>query len=140
MKKYLFGAIAALTIAAPMAAHAQPGYVGLNWTNADSDDDVIGVDGAFAFGGDGGLGFELDAAYAQADEADTNTTSVGGHVFNRTDTHLLGAFATYTDLDDASVWTAGVEAEKYLTNWTLAAAAGYGDSNVDGALPDINGW
>jgi hypothetical protein len=148
MKKYLLGAAAILTIAMPVTAQAETnGYLGATWGSVDvespigdADDDVIGIDGAVAFGGNGGLGFELDASYASFDEADSNNASVAGHVFGRNASHLFGAFASYTDADDTTFWSAGIEAEKYLSNWTLAGSLGLGKLEEDVLDTETDLW
>lgn len=149
MKKYLLGAAAILTIAAPATAYAEAnGYVGATYSQAEVDDgvtsddtDIVGIEGALAFGGNGGLGFELDAATASADDGDDNDAwGATAHLFGRSDSHLFGGFVGFNDGDGSETLSAGLEAEKYFTNWTLAGALAYAtNDDVDADGYGVNG-
>ncbi|MEZ5995315.1 MAG: porin [Hyphomonadaceae bacterium] len=138
MRNWILGAAALLAVAAPGAAMAQTGYVGANYGNADAgggaDADFYGIDGAVAFAGSGALSFEVDAGWADSNDADA-TYGLTGHVFARNDSHLFGGFVGVSDTDSSTTWLAGLEANKYFENWTLAGAVYYGnndDANADG--------
>jgi hypothetical protein len=139
MRNLIFGAAALLAVAAPSMAAAQTtGYAGVTWASVDVDgadtDDVLGVEGAVAFEGSSSISFELDAAYADSDNSDS-VWSGTAHVFTRNDDYLFGGFVGVTD-SDTTTWTAGLEANKYFTNWTLAGAVAY--ANNDDV--DVDGW
>ncbi len=140
MRTWIIGAAAVLALAVPGVAAAQAtGYVGAVYANSDSDagddSDAWGVEGAVAFSGSGSIVFEVDAAAIEPDEGDTSTALVG-HVYARNDDHLFGGFVGISDNNDSNTWFAGLEANKYFTNWTLAGAVAYG--NNDDAEAD--GW
>jgi hypothetical protein len=139
MKNYLLGAAALLAVAAPGAAHAASGYVGATWASVDVDGlgsaDAYGAEGAVAFDAGNGLGFELDGAYSDGDNTDS-TTGVTGHVFTRNDNYLFGGFVGVADSNSSTTWDAGLEANKYYTNWTLAGSLAYADNND----ADVSGW
>jgi hypothetical protein len=140
MRNWIIGAAVALAaLAAPGLAAAQTGYVGLNYNSTDfsgAADEVesYGVEGAVAFAGSGSIVFEVDAALSDSDEADSGYGIVG-HVYGRNDDHLFGGFVGIAGSDDSETWLAGLEANKYFANWTLAGALFYGnndDADVDG--------
>jgi hypothetical protein len=138
MRNWIIGAAALLAVAAPSVAAAQTGYVGVNYGNADAggaaDEDFYGVEGAVAFAGSGSIVFEVDAAIVDSDETDS-AYGLTGHVYSRNDSHLFGGFVGVADSDDSTTWIAGLEANKYFTNWTLAGALFYGnndDAETDG--------
>src|SRR5690606_15888768 len=89
MKKYLLGAAAALAIAAPGVASAQQGYVDLGYSTgeveafgASADTEGWQVGGAAAFGGNGGLGFQIDGAFGNSEidgGDDVDSFVLGGH-------------------------------------------------------------
>ncbi len=138
MRNWIIGAAALLAIAAPGVAAAQSGYAGAIYSNTDVDGfdsfDTYGAEGAVAFAGSGSIVFEVDAAVAEAEDSDTGY-GLTGHVYSRNDRHLFGGFAGVADSDDSTTWTAGLEASKFYTNWTLAGALAYAnndDANADG--------
>lgn len=139
MRNWIIGAAAVLALAVPGVAAAQTGYVGAVISNtefdAGDDFDAYGVEGAVAFAGSGSIVFEIDAALSDSDDTDTGYGLVG-HVYSRNDSHLFGGFVGIAGSDDTETWTAGLEAAKYYTDWTLAAAVAYG-SNDDF---DSDGW
>lgn len=136
MRNLIIGAAALLAVAAPGAAAAQTGYVGGVYSNVDvdgfGDADVYGAEGAVAWGD--GVGFELDAALLDADNADA-TFGLTGHIFSRNDRYLFGGFAGVASNDGDTTWQVGVEANAYFDRVTLAGAVAYAendDANVDG--------
>ncbi|QGZ96334.1 porin [Terricaulis silvestris] len=137
MRNWIIGAAAILAVAVPSVAAAQTGYVGAVYGNADNgavDEDFYGVEGAVAFAGSGSIVFEVDASISDSDDSDTGY-GVVGHVYSRNDSHLFGGFVGIAGSDDSDTWTAGLEAAKYFTNWTLAGAVAYGnndDADTDG--------
>lgn len=140
MRNILIGAAALLAAALPGVAAAQTGYVGAVYGNVDvdgfDDEDFYGVEGAVAFAGSSAISFELDASITDADESGTGY-GVMGHVYTRNDRYLFGGFVGIAGNDDTDeTWTAGLEANKYFSGWTLAGALAYG-SNEDF---DSDGW
>lgn len=138
MRNWIIGAAAVLALAVPGVAAAQTGYVGAVYSNTDVDGadeaDAWGVEGAVAFAGSGSIVFEVDAAYVDGD--DVSATGLTGHVYSRNDSHLFGGFVGISDSDASdTTWTAGLEASKFYTDWTLAGAVFYAsndDNDVDG--------
>jgi hypothetical protein len=133
MKKVTFFGAAAVALMAASAAHAEGGYVGGVYGNVDAgalgDSDFYGVEGAFA-----GANFEIDAAFTDSDDSDS-AFGVAGHLFQRNDRSLIGAFASINDASDSTTWTVGGEANAYLDSVTLAGALIYGsndDVDADG--------
>lgn len=140
MRNWIIGAAAILALAVPGVAAAQSGYVGVTYSSVDFDGaadevDAYGVEGAVAFAGSGSIVFEVDAALTDSDDSDTGYGLVG-HVYSRNDNHLFGGFVGISGSDDSETWIAGLEANKYFANWTLAGAVAYG--NNDDA--DADGW
>ena len=139
MRNWIIGAAAILAVAVPSVAAAQTGYAGVTYGNVDvggagGDDDFYGLDGAVAFAGSDSIVFEVDAAVVDGDDSDT-AYGLTGHVYSRNDSHLFGGFIGVADSNDSTTWVAGLEANKYFTNWTLAGAVFYGnndDAETDG--------
>lgn len=139
MRNWIIGAAAVLALAVPGVATAQTGYVGVIYGSADTDgaadeEDFYGVEGAVAFAGSGSIVFEVDASIVDSDDSDTGYGLVG-HVYARNDNHLFGGFVGISGSDDSETWTAGLEANKYFANWTLAGALAYAsndDADADG--------
>lgn len=138
MMRNLLIAAVLLAAATPGLAAAQTGYAGVTYSNTEidgfDDSDSWGLDGAVAFAGSGSIVFEVDAAIADNDDSDT-AYGLTGHVYHRNDSHLFGGFVGVGDSSDSTTWTAGLEASKFFTSWTLAGAAFYAnndDANVDG--------
>jgi hypothetical protein len=137
MRNWIFGAAVAIAaFAAPGLAAAQTGYVGLNYSSSDfsgaaDEVDSYGVEGAVAFAGSGSIVFEVDAAIGTTDGAGDDDTAYGivGHVYGRNDDHLFGGFVGIAGADDSETWIAGLEANKYFANWTLAGALFYGNND-----------
>jgi len=140
MRNWIIGAAAILAVAAPGVATAQTGYVGAVYGNADAggggDEDFWGAEGAVAFSGSGSIVFEVDASLVDADNSDM-TTGIVGHVYGRNDSHLFGGFVGLSDSDVAdTTWTVGLEASKFMANWTLAGALVYANNDDN----DADGW
>jgi hypothetical protein len=135
----LSAAVALLACALPGVASAQTGYAGVSWSTVDVDNadnaDAWGVDGAVAFEGSSSISFEVDAAYADSDDAD-GAVGLTGHVFTRNEDFLFGGFVGVSDSDDSTTWTGGLEANKYLTDWTFAGAVAYAKDDDN----DVEGW
>lgn len=138
MRSLLIAAAAIVAVAAPGVAAAQTGYVGAVYINTDvdgfGDADAYGIEGAVAFEGVNGIGFELDAALLDSDDSDA-AGSLVGHIFTRNDRYLFGGFVGVNSSDDNTTWEVGVEANKYFDRWTLGGAVSYAnndDADVDG--------
>jgi len=145
MKALIIGALsAAALLAVAPAASAGTGYVGAAYTRTNTDigpfsDDSDGyaIDGAYAFQATPGLGVEIDAGYADSDGSDNEAYGATAHVHARTDSYLFGGFVGLADVADDTVWSVGLEGQKYYNNVTLAGAVGY--ANADDADADIYG-
>jgi hypothetical protein len=139
MRNWIIGAAALLAVAAPSIASAQTGYVGVFAGNVDAggpiDEDFYGIEGAVGGPASGSLNWEIDAAATDSDDAD-GAIGVTGHLYSRNDSHLFGGFVGVSDSDDSTTWIAGLEANKYFTNWTLAGAVFYGNNDDF----DVDGW
>jgi hypothetical protein len=139
MRNIILSAAAALVVLAlPGVAAAQSGYVGAAWSTTQvdgfDDADAYGVEGAVAFEGSNSISFEIDAAISDSDDTDA-AYGVTGHLFTRNSDYLFGGFVGVASSDDSTAWTAGVEANKYFSNVTLAGAIAYAsddDADVDG--------
>lgn len=144
MRNWIIGAAALLAVAAPGVAAAQTGYAGVTYGNVDAggaDADVYGVEGAVAFAGSGSIVFEVDAALVDSDDTDTGY-GLTGHIYHRDQSHLFGGFIGIGGSDDSETWTAGLEANKYFADWTLAGAVAYAnndDFDVDGYGVNVEG-
>ncbi|MGD9968080.1 MAG: hypothetical protein AB7T59_16290 [Hyphomonadaceae bacterium] len=149
MKKFLLGAAAALTIAAPGVATAQSGYVDLGYANTEGE--VAGIDvegdgwqigGATAWGGEGSVGVQLDATLGESE--DTTSYNIGGHLFSRSDSYLFGGFANYGNVDpdggsDFGLWSIGLETQWYMDRTTLDGALSYSDAeDIDATLTALD--
>ena len=140
MRTWIIGAAALLAVAAaPGVASAASGYVGLNYSNTDVDNggsnNAWGAEGSVVFSGSSQISFELDGAIANGDDTDTVTAGTA-HVFTRNDSYLFGGFVGASHSDDSTTWSAGLEANKYFENWTLAGAIAYANNND----ADVDGW
>jgi len=145
MRNWIIGAAAILALAVPGVAAAQTGYAGVVYGNQDAgtgdDTDFYGVEGSVAFAGSGSIVFEVDASYTDADEGD-EAYGLVGHVYARNDNHLFGGFVGINGSDDSETVIAGLEANKYFANWTLAGAVAYGnndDAEADGYGVNVEG-
>lgn len=138
MRNWIIGAAALLAAAVPGAAAAASGYVGAVYSEVEvdgaDDAEAYGVEGAVAFSGSGSIVFEVDAAILDSDDTD-EAYGLTGHVYSRNESHLFGGFVGIATSDDSDTWTAGLEASKFFTNWTLAGALFYAsndDEEADG--------
>lgn len=150
MKKYLLGAAAALAMIAPGVASAQSGYVDLGYTSTDLDGggdvDTTALGGAYAWGGNGTVGFQIDGAIAQHDFAggDVDTYNLGGHAFVRNDSYLIGGLVNFGNTDfgggiEYDYYTIGAEGALYLQRTTLNGALTWSDSeDLDTALTAVD--
>ena len=139
MKKYLLGVAAALAIVAPGVASAQSGYVDLGYTNTDvgggTDADTWALGGAAVFGGENSLGFQVDGSFGNQDfgGGDVDLYNIGGHVFTRNDSHMIGGFVGYGSADfgpfDYDYWTVGAEGAIYADRNTFSGVLSYSDAN-----------
>ncbi len=152
MRNWIIGAAAALAAAAaPGVAAAQAtGYVGAVYSNSDfggatDDVDAWGAEGAVAFSGSGSIVFEVDASVVTTDDSgggDDTGYGLVGHLYGRNDDHLFGGFVGIAGSDSSETWIAGLEANKYFANWTLAGALFYGnndDADADGFGANVEG-
>jgi len=145
MKSVLISALSAVALlAVAPAAQAGSGYVGAAYTRAevdtgfgDDDADGYGIEGAWAFQATPTLGVQVDAAFTDSDGDDNESYGVTGHVHARNDKYLIGGFLGLADVADETVWSAGIEGEKYYNNVTIAGAFGY--ANADDSDADIWG-
>lgn len=133
MRTWIIGAAALLAVAAaPGVASAASGYVGLTYSNTDVDhggsNNAWGAEGSVVFSGSSQISFELDGAIADGDNTDT-VTAATGHVFTRNDSYLFGGFVGIAHADDSNTWSAGLEANKYFEQWTLAGAVIYANND-----------
>jgi hypothetical protein len=140
MRTWIIGAAALLAVAAaPGVASAASGYVGVIYNNTDVDnggsDNAWGAEGSVVFSGSSQISFELDGSIVDGDNIDT-VSSAAAHLFTRNDSWLFGGFVGLSHADDSDTWSAGLEANKYFEQWTLAGALIY--ANNDDA--DANLW
>lgn len=133
MKKFLLGAAAALAIAAPGVASAQSAYIDLGYASADGE--VLGTDvegDGWQIGGAAAwTNFQVDALVSNSD--DTSSYLLGGHLFTRNDSYLLGAFVNFGNVDPDGgsgydAWTIGGEGQWYADRTTFDAAISYSDA------------
>ena len=134
MRNWIIGAAALLAVAAPSVAAAQTGYVGVFDGSADAggaadESTSMALKALSPSRGSGSIVFEIDAAYTDSDDADDAATALIGHVYGRNDDHLFGGFVGIAGCDDSETWIAGLEANKYFANWTLAGAVFYGNND-----------
>jgi hypothetical protein len=142
MKKFLLGATAAFAIAAPGIASAQTGYVDLSYQDSqaeigglEGDSDGWALGGATAWGGNGTLGVQLDGVISSAEGdggAEADAWTAGAHLFTRNDSHLVGGFVNFGNVDadgvgDFDFWTVGVEGQYYMARTTLDGAISYSE-------------
>lgn len=152
MKKFLLGAAAAVAIAAPGVASAQSGYADLSYSTTSiststPDVDAWTVGGAYAWGGNGSLGFQLDGVVANHEYdsgPDVDTYNVGGHLFTRNESHLFGGFIGLGGADfgpfNYDYYSVGLEGAYYMSRTTLSGVLAYSDSddlNSDATTLDV---
>jgi hypothetical protein len=139
MKKYLLGAAAALAIVAPGVASAQSGYVDLGFTNSDAgalEIDTTQIGGAYAWGGNGTVGFQIDGVVGMHEYdsggPEVDTYNIGGHAFVRNDSHLIGGFVNFGNTDfgfgEYDYYTLGAEGAIYMSRTTLNGTLSWSDS------------
>jgi len=131
MRYLIIGAAAFLAVAAPGIATAQTGYAGAAYGNIDDGADsseVYGGEGSVAFQASDTISVEVDASILDGDVSDT-ATGLTGHVYGRNDDHLFGGFVGIADSGSSQTWNAGLEANKYFSNWTLAGAVFYANND-----------
>lgn len=134
MRNWIIGAAALLAVAAPGVASATAsGYVGAVYSNTDfgnggGNDNAWGAQGSVAFSGSSSIGFELDGSIIDPDHGDT-AYGATGHVFTRDDSYLFGGFVGVQSVNSSTTWDAGLEANAYFDNWTLAGAVGYANNS-----------
>jgi hypothetical protein len=137
MRNWIIGAAAALAVVAAPSVAAANGYVGVVYGNSDfgGGDDVEswGAEGAVAFAGSGSIVFEVDAAISTTDDSGAGDDETGyglvGHLYARNSDHLFGGFVGIAGSEDSETWIAGLEANKYFEQWTLAGALFYGNND-----------
>ncbi|HLA01733.1 MAG TPA: hypothetical protein VJ019_03135 [Aestuariivirga sp.] len=77
------------------------------------------------------LGLQFDGSFG--DLAGDGAGGVAAHLFMRDpDQYLLGAYASYSGVDDVDIWRVGAEAHLYLNNVSLEVLAGFEDADVTG--------
>ena len=142
MKTLVFAAAGALALLVSVPAHAATGYVGAQYTRAqtdagasDDDADIFGVEGAVAFDASESLGLDIDAGYADSDDVDS-VSSATAHLYAKGADYKFGGFVGLGDVDE-TVWSVGVEGQKSWNAFTLAGAVGY--ANADDSDADIYG-
>jgi len=150
MKKFLLGAAAALAIAAPGVASANSGHVDLSYTNTDfdgGDADTTAIGGAYVWGGEGTVGFQLDGTIGQHDFStggDVDTYNLGGHAFVRNEGHLIGGFVNFGNTDfgggsEYDYYTLGAEGAIYMSRTTLNGVLSWSDSeDLDTSLTALD--
>lgn len=150
MKRYLLGAAAMLAVAAPgVAAADASGHIDLSYTNGDSDlgtSDVnaTALGGQVAFAG-GPVGFQVDGRYSSVETTSTaDVYSIGGHVFSRSESWLIGGYVGYDKLEsggEAEELTFAVEAQFYMPRSTITGVLSHStdDSIFDMNVTEISG-
>lgn len=124
----LVGVAAVGLLLATPALAAPAGYVGGNYVHSQSDPgnadaDGWAVDGSVALDTGSALGVALNANVGDDDVSDSNW-GLGGHVFTRMGTGLVGGFAKYLDGgNNAEAWAFGAEGQYNFTGFTAGAAA-----------------
>lgn len=151
MKKFLYGAAAALAIASPGAAMAQSGYVEAGYSSTEvgsGDIDTWQFGGATAWGGDGSIGFQIDGSYGMHEYSgggpEVDTYNLAGHIFTRNESSMLGAFVGLGNTEfgssfDYGYWNIGAEGAYYMARTTLSGAITYSDSSdLDAQISSID--
>jgi hypothetical protein len=138
MRTYLLGAALAFALAAPAAAHAQTGHVDAAYSEqtydfggADFDAELTSLSGQVAFGGDGGIGVQVDGRYTHwaGDADDVDAFSLGAHVFTRRGAWLFGGYVGYDDVEDFNIeaWTGALETQYYFSRSTLTGTLSHSE-------------
>lgn len=143
-------ALSALALAAGARAEAPSAYVDVAYSDGDFESvssDTFSFGGAVAFAGDGlysaqAWGAQADARIGRTEvlDEDATTAELGGHLFSRSHSGLLGAYVGYleteSDLGDGDAWTAGVEGLNFYDYTTVYGSVGYAKLND----LDADGW
>ncbi|MBC6982303.1 outer membrane beta-barrel protein [Caulobacter sp. 17J80-11] len=151
-------ALSALALAAEAQAQAKPGepmgFVDVGYTETDFDTDfanfnadTFSIGGSASIAGDGvysdstwGVQGDARVGWTEVGDDSSTGTEFGGHIFSRSQSALLGAFAgvSSTDLDfgDASGWAAGLEGLNFFGYTSVYGSVGY--AQIDDL--DSNGW
>ncbi|NEX93406.1 hypothetical protein [Caulobacter sp. 17J65-9] len=157
MRRSLCACVALSAMALAAAAQAKVGepvgFVDIGYSETDFDTDVanlntdtFSIGGSAAVAGDGvygdaNWGAQGDARIGWTEVSDDSdmTTEFGGHVYSRSQSGLLGAFAGYASTDlsfgSANGWTAGVEGLNYFGYTSVYGSFGYvkiDDTKSDG--------
>jgi hypothetical protein len=149
MKAFVFAAAGALALMAAAPANAASGYVGAAYQRAevdtgapgDNEVDGFGAEAAVAFNAAASLGLDLDAAYADSDDADSSVGATA-HLYAKGAEYKFGGFAGIADVADETVWSVGIEGQHNFGQFVLAGAAGYAnadDANIDAYGVDVMG-
>lgn len=148
--------LSALALAAQSQAEVgkPTGYLDVSYRETDFDNEFANLNSdTFAIGGsaaiagdgvysDGTWGVQADASVGWTEVGDEDSTDVnfGAHLFSRSQSGLIGAFAGFssvdTDLGDAGGWAAGLEGLNFYDNVSLYGSLGY--AQIDDL--DSKGW
>lgn len=124
MRTFILGAVSALAVLAPVAAHADtPGFVDVSIGQTSFDDYPLD-ETVLSIGGSADVGlspawraqFDVDTNRASTDDDDFSftTTNVAAHVYYTGDGYSVGGVLTSQDLIFATIWSAGVEGQVNL--------------------------
>jgi hypothetical protein len=154
MRNWIIGAAAMLAVVVPGVAAAGTGYIDLGYARSnldsggpDTDVDTWAAGGVAAFDAHA-LGVQLDARVGSAEPESGSSIDfwgVGGHLFKRNDTWLVGGYAGIGNVDagsgsDTDEWTVAAEAQYYMAQTTLTGALSYSeadDANLDTTAIDL---
>ena len=141
---FLASAAAAALFAAPAVAQDAIGSVGVSYANpsidtdfGDAEADVWTVDGTVALPmNDWTVTLNGSVDYVEAfDESDTSGAAAAHFTRMFAPDVRAGAFAGVSNLGNEELWTAGVEAQKYLAQATLTGQIAY--TNADDLLEGL---
>ena len=142
---FLASAAAAALFAAPAVAQDAIGSVGVSYANpsidtdfGDAEADVWTVDGTVALPmNDWTVALNGSVDYVEAfDESDTSGAAAAHFTRMFAPDVRAGAFAGVSNLGNEELWTAGVEAQKYLAQATLTGQIAY--TNADDLLEGVD--
>ena len=142
---FLASAAAAALFAAPAVAQDAIGSVGVSYANpsidtdfGDAEADVWTVDGTVALPmNDWTVTLNGSVDYVEAfDESDTSGAAAAHFTRMFAPDVRAGAFAGVSNLGNEELWTAGVEAQKYLAQATLTGQIAY--TNADDLLEGVD--
>ena len=142
MKTLLLATAAVSMFAAPALAQDAIGSVGVAYVNSsinDTDFESEGavVDGNVAMPAFGAWTVTLDAAatFADSDLSDDTTLRGSAHLTTMINNDVrLGGFVGATDAGDDTLFTVGVDAQKYFAGSTVTGLVSYG------SVDDIDLW